>query len=263
MGRNIVIHISNEDEQASDQWMLTFADLLSLILTFFVLLYSMSSVDDIKWEKLTKALAQRLNPDRDEVYTKPAAELSILKKDLSLKVPPIEYLHSIFIDKMEDSQILRDSLHIFRRDDKLILRIIAPDMFEDGSRELNEDLRISLLEPVSQILASIGNHISIYGYVSPADEEVMYGQRDVWPSFWELSLSRAVMVADSLRNMGYPYSITTFGASRSGQGRVNKYSIETEDLKIKAEGDISVERPSGNKAPYLIEIVIRHYAAAN
>ena len=41
--------------------MITFADLLSLVLTFFVLLYAMSSLEDEKWHEISHSLAQRLN----------------------------------------------------------------------------------------------------------------------------------------------------------------------------------------------------------
>ena len=43
-------------------WMNTYSDLVTLLLTFFVLLYSMSSVDAEKWEMIVKAFS---NPGDD------------------------------------------------------------------------------------------------------------------------------------------------------------------------------------------------------
>ena len=40
-------------------WMDTYGDMVTLLLCFFVLLYSISSVDQVKWENLVKSL----NPD--------------------------------------------------------------------------------------------------------------------------------------------------------------------------------------------------------
>ena len=48
----------SEDAPAgSPAWMATFSDLMNLLLCFFVLLFSMSSIDTEKWQQLTAALA--------------------------------------------------------------------------------------------------------------------------------------------------------------------------------------------------------------
>lgn len=41
-----------EESKGAPEWMTTFSDLMNLLLTFFVLLFSMSSVDAEKWEQL-------------------------------------------------------------------------------------------------------------------------------------------------------------------------------------------------------------------
>ena len=42
-------------------WMLTFTDLVSLLLTFFVLLFSMSTLEIEKWEAITASLSRSLD----------------------------------------------------------------------------------------------------------------------------------------------------------------------------------------------------------
>ncbi len=46
---------SQEDEGAS--WMDTYGDMITLVLTFFVLLYSMSSIDQTKWQYIAQAFS--------------------------------------------------------------------------------------------------------------------------------------------------------------------------------------------------------------
>ena len=48
-------------EEGSD-WMGTYGDMVTLLLCFFVLLYSISSVDEVKWENLVKSM----NPEAAE-----------------------------------------------------------------------------------------------------------------------------------------------------------------------------------------------------
>lgn len=51
------------EEQApgSPAWMATFSDLMNLLLCFFVLLFSMSSVDEEKWEELVNSLSSKIS----------------------------------------------------------------------------------------------------------------------------------------------------------------------------------------------------------
>lgn len=45
----------NREAEDTGTWMNTYSDLVTLLLTFFVLLYSFSSVDSEKWEAFVKA----------------------------------------------------------------------------------------------------------------------------------------------------------------------------------------------------------------
>ena len=49
---------SHDDGGGGQEWMNTYSDLVTLLMTFFVLLFSMSSVDAEKWETFVKALAK-------------------------------------------------------------------------------------------------------------------------------------------------------------------------------------------------------------
>ena len=46
-----------EASGGSPEWMTTFSDLMNLLLCFFVLLFSMSSVDEEKFEELVASLS--------------------------------------------------------------------------------------------------------------------------------------------------------------------------------------------------------------
>ena len=52
-----------DDEIRTDGWMDTFADTMTLLLTFFILLYSISAVDSEKLKKLSEALQYSLTGD--------------------------------------------------------------------------------------------------------------------------------------------------------------------------------------------------------
>ena len=52
---------SEEPESISGGWINTFADLMNLLLCFFVLLFSMSTVDADKYEQLVTSLSERVD----------------------------------------------------------------------------------------------------------------------------------------------------------------------------------------------------------
>src|SRR5207302_862234 len=47
----------------AERWLLTYADLITLLMVFFVVLYSMSSSDATKFKKISAALSQAFNVD--------------------------------------------------------------------------------------------------------------------------------------------------------------------------------------------------------
>src|SRR5438309_1978812 len=47
----------------AERWLLTYADLITLLMVFFVVLYSMSSADSSKWKQISAALEQAFNVD--------------------------------------------------------------------------------------------------------------------------------------------------------------------------------------------------------
>src|SRR5690242_2279820 len=52
-----------EGHENAERWLLTYADLITLLMVFFVVLYSMSSADSTKWKQISTALEQAFNLD--------------------------------------------------------------------------------------------------------------------------------------------------------------------------------------------------------
>src|SRR5579864_3774979 len=52
-----------EGHENAERWLLTYADLITLLMVFFVVLYSMSSADSTKWQQISAALEQAFNVD--------------------------------------------------------------------------------------------------------------------------------------------------------------------------------------------------------
>ncbi len=64
MAEDVVVEETKSDPNT---WMVIFADLLALLLTFFVLMFSMSSVQVAEWQAIVTSLSENLNPERARV----------------------------------------------------------------------------------------------------------------------------------------------------------------------------------------------------
>ncbi|WP_321391668.1 OmpA/MotB family protein [Emcibacter sp.] len=191
----------------ADSWMIIFADLLALLLTFFVLMFSMNSVQVSKWKAVVEALSEQLNPERAKVDDTDweKVETALVYKEPALS---LVYLKGIFEDKLQYDPILqRSSITVL--DDRLAISLPADMIFEQGSSELGKDAYQALIE-LGDALRDISNKIVVVGHT---DLEPTSGAR--YPSNWELSLVRALTVSKMIEKSGYANPIEAYGNGSS------------------------------------------------
>lgn len=86
----------NKAAEEGASWMDTYGDMVTLLLCFFVLLYSMSSLDQVKWENLVKSLNPNAAKEVSQVVMNPEindGEMDVpgtteLEKDLDVDAIP-------------------------------------------------------------------------------------------------------------------------------------------------------------------------------
>jgi chemotaxis protein MotB len=73
--------IQEPKKDNSERWLLTYADLITLLMIFFVVMYAISNVDAKKYEELSQSLGGALNPTSLEIGVTEAesAQMSCLK----------------------------------------------------------------------------------------------------------------------------------------------------------------------------------------
>lgn len=188
---------------ASAGWLVTFTDLTILILAFFVLMFSMSTLRKEHWDALVSSLAASLHPSEDRSSRRVAAPVSI-DTVIEAEAIDLDYLASVLEEKMRNSAELgRAILHRF--DDRLVISLPSDVFFAAGSAALEAPGRGALFV-LSGALANIANRVDVQGHndLQPTDD----GR---YPSGWELSLARAVAVADEMRHSGYRHGVVIQG----------------------------------------------------
>ncbi len=192
-------------------WMVIFTDLVSLMLTFFVLIFSMSSVQVDRWKEMVDALSETLNPVREKVDPVPSAAYNIATLSLKRAVN-LDYLGAVLGDLMRQDEVLAQS-RILGLEDRLIIALAGDAAFDPGEANLSERGRQALFV-LGGVLRNVGNQIGVNGHTDSMPPGGTYA------SNWELSLARAVTVANALKRSGYGEAIVAYGYADSEVSRL-------------------------------------------
>ena len=199
---------SSECTENNSSWLLTLADLLSLILTFFVLTYSMSSLEEPIWEKVRKSLTQQLSPNYVDMPDSKPSEKTFQYID-SKEALNLDYLYAILSTKIHNETALKE-IRLARYPDRIIISLPSSTMFAVGKSKLSLQA-ISIMFLLGEMLYSVKNRIDVHGHTDP----LKISGKGTYPSNWELSLARALTVAHELKESGYAYPIPMFGYADS------------------------------------------------
>jgi chemotaxis protein MotB len=188
-------------------WMVVFTDLVSLMLTFFVLIFSMSSVKMDKWKEMTDALSQNLNPSFTKSVATATAKFNI-STIFRKRAINLDYLTAVLERAVNQDPLLKRSL-LMRLEDRLIIALPGDLLFQPGRAVMTERARDALFT-LGGVLRNIGNQIGVNGHSDPVPP-----QGGEYASNWELSIARAVAVTNALKRSGYTEDIIAYGYSDS------------------------------------------------
>lgn len=177
-------------------WIVTFTDLLALILAFFVLLFAMSQIKLQAWDAFVEALTDRLNP-RDEWHVPALLLEQQAERVLAERAVNLDYLRAILEEKVEADPLLKQAV-VHHLGNRLVVSLPGDAMFREGGATLTEAARDALLL-LGDALQFVGNQIDIVGHGLPPS----LGEDAPAARSWMVSLSRALSVADLISSAGY------------------------------------------------------------
>jgi chemotaxis protein MotB len=188
-------------------WMLTFTDLVSLMLTFFVLLFSMSVVKVEAWNNIVSALSQSFKPSERGAQTEATSSFDISTLSMRRAIN-LDYLTSVLSKAMASDELLKNS-QLMRLEDRLVIGLPGDRLFQADNAVLSKDAN-KALSNLGGVLRNIGNQIGTNGHTDPTP---LKGSQ--YTSNWELSMGRATAVANALKRSGYTEDIISFGYASS------------------------------------------------
>ncbi len=178
----------------AERWLLTYADLITLLMVFFVVLYSMSSADTTKFKAISAALQQAFNLDVlhgqaatsiGDAAAPPTPPVDSPIDDA--QVPQVSRLQSK-IQAVVDGVLQSPDVSVSIDKEGVVIRLSGSYLFDSGRAELKPN-SLTILDAVSAELRLQANDIRIDGHT---DSTPIDSPR--YPTNWELSVARALAV---------------------------------------------------------------------
>lgn len=241
-------------------WMATFSDLVTLLLTFFVLLYAMSKQDEHKFESIAgsirKAFAGNAMKEGETVRLgkSPDDAPTVIESQEPVEPFPIDLItteglldkHEINRESDEDVRDMKktiqnynlaDSAQIEQMKEGVKIRIKDKVLFSKGSTNISNSSITGILKKIIELMRDNDWTLFIEGY---ADLGEKY-EKDKRIDAYGLSALRSEAIRKALYRRGVrPSKMTSvfYGDARSKAGQINRkveFVLRKRDLQSKGK----------------------------
>ncbi|PYC21120.1 flagellar motor protein MotD [Aquipseudomonas alcaligenes] len=196
---------NHEEHENHERWLVSYADFITLLFAFFVVMYSISSINEGKYKVLSESLVgvfseperaikpipigdekpRTTEPDRSMIEDNPNGSASEEVSD------PLQEIASSMRDAFGDL-IASEQLTVRGNELWVEIELNSSLLFPSGDAVPNETA-FALIEKVAKILAPYENPIHVEGFTDNLPINTAQ-----FPSNWELSTARAASIVRML-----------------------------------------------------------------
>jgi len=197
-----------EESRSVAPWVITFADMVTLLMVFFILLFAIGTVEQEKWRQIKESLREALGADSvEELGTRQG--LDVVKTQVDEQtVHAVDEVGAMVNREIEDiiSEVeefvfknkLSGEVRVSSEERGAVITISDLVLFPAGSADMTLKGRTTLRQ-VFDVLKQFNYNVKVEGHT---DNTPIHTLR--FPSNWELSASRAAEVAHMLIDDGFP-----------------------------------------------------------
>jgi chemotaxis protein MotB len=193
----------HEEHENTERWLLTYADLITLLLGLFVILYAMSKIDAGKYAEIASALGgvfgspQGVLVGQNGVLDQPVTSLQNDRKKVA------EQIRSAL--KLDSNPM---PIQVTENERGVTVHIMEELLFASGRAEI-KTTSFAAIDTLARILRELPNDLRVEGHTDNVPIAT-----PLFPSNWHLSVARAVnvgyyliekhrLVADRVSVVGY------------------------------------------------------------
>jgi chemotaxis protein MotB len=211
----------HEEHENHERWLVSYADFITLLFAFFVVMYSISSVNEGKYRVLSDSIVAAFDPTRQGLPIKLSSPLKppILERDvvspaydkaiLENQYPNVPAVTQASEEDKKNlleiarqvesnmSDLIDENIVKVKKNDLWIeIEIKSSILFPSGSASLEPKAR-PVLQEVAGILGKFPNQIQVEGFTDNVPIA-----NETFPSNWELSAARAASVVHLFAESG-------------------------------------------------------------
>jgi chemotaxis protein MotB len=190
----------HEEHENHERWLVSYADFITLLFAFFVVMYSVSSVNVGKYRTVSESIKAALNPIVAPPSSPAAFTLNASKP--ALTAPDAPGSKEVAIRRLRNlvkSIKVAPQLSMVRVTEKMNgdIVITIPDqlLFNSGEATVRTEA-LPFLEGLGSAILELNRHARVEGHTD--NVPIRTAQ---FPSNWELSAARAVMVVRVLSEL--------------------------------------------------------------
>jgi len=277
--------LPEEEKPGIPAWVVTFADLMSLLMCFFVLLLSFSEIDAQKFKQIAGELSKAFGVQREvpaleipqgtspifDTFSPAPPEPTVVNEikqtttdqqpELqTLKSPDEQAVQEAVQDTMDASMarilevlepaIIDGRINVSQEQRRIVIRIEEKGSFPSGSAQLTWEFEGLLLD-MAEVLADMPGDLAIEGHTDDVPIRT-----DRFYSNWDLSAARAAAVANVLlaREQVSPDRIRVTGLADT-EPRVANTSPENRAQNRRVEIVIDLSEPMQEQELRLRELI--------
>ena len=214
--------VKDESNNDAHRWVVSYADFITLLFAFFVVMYAISSLNVSKYRSVAEGMKVAFDKNGKD---------KAANKDPNNKGDEATYSSDKIIQGgggSDDFDALQSAfralsaknLNVLKQEGFLQLDLKAENMFDTGSADLKQEAMVQMMK-IATILNKVNYPIIVEGYT----DDIPISTPN-FPSNWELSTLRASAIARALNNFGVPNDRMTV----TGYGE--QYPIADNDTEV-------------------------------
>ena len=197
----------HECPEGSPAWVMTFADLVTLLMVFFILLFAMGSIEEEKWKQIKSSMRDALGQEKipeagireglDVIKEKVLDETTVHAVDEvgAMVAKEVEEIASE-VEEFVFKNKLAGKVEVSSDERGAIITLSDTVMFPPGKSRMTYT-GDEIIKQVFEILQQFSYQVKIEGHTDNAPIRT-----ERFPSNWELSSARAISVVQFLINQG-------------------------------------------------------------
>lgn len=182
-----------------ERWLVSYADFMTLLMIFFVVMYAMSNVDSTKYKQISESLNVAMGGGKTVVGTNDATNIQEAKPDVkpaeeSAEQKEMKKLEQVKkeVDGYINETKLTGSVATSIQERGLVISFENNIFFDSGKADVKDGMK-SKLDSVATILKKIDNYVRVEGHTD--DLAINTAQ---FTSNYQLSAMRAANVVEYL-----------------------------------------------------------------